>query len=135
MTTPARASDHCTSPEQSNTFGPLPPHTYGSPSLLSAAVRNAITSAPLSPRPSAGAGPPVPQPGASNPVGPVPAPPVRRPDPALGGRKDRDPLARAQPGAVGGAAPGGAGGARPGDARPGRARGRGGGRGRRLGHQ
>src|SRR5258707_11048011 len=74
MTTPARASDHCTSPEQSNTFGPLPPHTYGSPSLLSAAVRNAITSARLSPGPSAEPTPAAPA--APAPAMPAPAVPV-----------------------------------------------------------
>src|SRR5690242_6692937 len=37
MTTPAWANDHCTSPEQSNEFGPFAPQTYGMPSRLSAA--------------------------------------------------------------------------------------------------
>src|SRR5262252_8958123 len=40
MVTPACRIDHCTRPEQSKMNGPAPPHTYGSPTLLSAAVRN-----------------------------------------------------------------------------------------------
>src|SRR5262249_4649950 len=48
MTTPARANDHCTRPEQSNTFGPLPPQTYGSPSRLCAALSIVMSSALLS---------------------------------------------------------------------------------------
>src|ERR1700728_4324034 len=55
MTTPARANDHCTRPEQSKSVGPSPPHTYGMPSLLSAASRNATTSALVRPGPSAAA--------------------------------------------------------------------------------
>src|ERR1022692_1518615 len=52
ITTPACASDHCTSPEQSNARGPAAPQTYGRPILLSAAFRNLTASARVSPGPS-----------------------------------------------------------------------------------
>src|ERR1019366_2546215 len=53
ITTPAWASDHCTRPEQSKASGPAAPHTYGRPSLPSAAFRNAVTSLAARPGPPA----------------------------------------------------------------------------------
>src|SRR5215469_16675295 len=53
MTIPAWRIDHWTRPEQSNTLGPAPPHTYGRPTLLSAAVRNDLTCATVIPGPVA----------------------------------------------------------------------------------
>src|SRR5277367_1561516 len=51
MTIPAWAIDHWTRPEQSKLVGPAAPHTYGMPSLLSAAARNPAVSAALRPGP------------------------------------------------------------------------------------
>src|SRR5690348_18402747 len=57
MVMPAWANDHWTRPEQSNEPGPVAPHTYGRPFLLSAARSASVSWDALTPpRPSAALG-------------------------------------------------------------------------------